>query len=243
VDSIRTRLLDPGDRSVLVVSHRGEWSRAKENSVESIEAAIALGADVVEIDVRRVRGGELILNHDWVRVKPRGATSLEEALLAAKGKIMVNIDKAFPEFDSIVRIAERTGTLDHLIFKSGMPAYRAAEVMGEYAGKVIFMPVIGMDGGGALAGIADYLNILNPPVFELVFANGDNPSLTIVAALLEGRSRIWVNTMWPSLCGGHDDAASLTNPEEGYGWLIDKVGAGAIQTDRTAFLVDYLKKR
>jgi glycerophosphoryl diester phosphodiesterase len=49
--------------------------------------------------------------------------------------------------------------------------------------------------------------------------------------------------MWGSLCGGHDDALSLKDPLAGYGWLIRELGVGAIQTDETAYLVDYLKNR
>lgn len=242
-DSIRARILDRNDRSVLVASHRGVWTDVPENSVAAIEASIAAGADIVEIDVRRTAGGELILSHERVFRKPEGATSLEEALLAAKGRIMVNIDKAFLLFDDIVKVAERTGTLDQLIFKSGVSAAKARQVMGDYAGRVIFMPIIGICSPGALACISEYMKQLDPPMYELVFSNDKDPVLTIASALLAPGSRIWVNTMWASLCGGHDDALSLQDPEAGYGWLISSVGASALQTDRTAYLLDYLKNR
>lgn len=40
VDSIRDRLFNPNDKSILVASHRGDWRNACENSLEAIENAI-----------------------------------------------------------------------------------------------------------------------------------------------------------------------------------------------------------
>lgn len=36
---------------------------------------------------------------------------------------------------------------------------------------------------------------------------------------------------------------SLENPDKGYGYLIDTLGARIIQTDRPQYLLDYLRKR
>lgn len=48
---------------MLVIGHRGAAGTHPENTLVSIEAAIAAGADWVEIDIRRV-DGELIVLHD-----------------------------------------------------------------------------------------------------------------------------------------------------------------------------------
>jgi glycerophosphoryl diester phosphodiesterase len=53
------------DRTPLVIAHRGAWTAARpENSLAAFEAAIALGADMVEFDVRRTRDGALVIHHD-----------------------------------------------------------------------------------------------------------------------------------------------------------------------------------
>jgi len=52
------------DRPVLVVAHRGCWKATAENSLAAIEACIALGVDVVELDARRTVDGALVLMHD-----------------------------------------------------------------------------------------------------------------------------------------------------------------------------------
>src|SRR4051794_12012503 len=69
---LRARLYDPVD-GVLVVAHRachapapsrGLTTRLPENSLQALERCIALGVDLVEIDVRRTRDGQLVIMHD-----------------------------------------------------------------------------------------------------------------------------------------------------------------------------------
>lgn len=57
------RLASPDER-VLVVAHRGCWKETAENSLAAIARCRALGIDMVELDVRRSRDGELVLMHD-----------------------------------------------------------------------------------------------------------------------------------------------------------------------------------
>jgi glycerophosphoryl diester phosphodiesterase len=47
-----------------VVAHRGASAAAPENTLSAVRAAIAMGADAVEIDVRRTRDGEFVVIHD-----------------------------------------------------------------------------------------------------------------------------------------------------------------------------------
>ncbi len=50
---------------VMVVAHRACWrDGAPENSLSAIDACLAIGADMVELDVRRTRDGVLVLMHD-----------------------------------------------------------------------------------------------------------------------------------------------------------------------------------
>ncbi|MDE6491513.1 MAG: glycerophosphodiester phosphodiesterase family protein, partial [Muribaculaceae bacterium] len=63
-DSIRARLLNPDNKSVIVASHRADWRNFPENSLEGIESAIAMGVDIVELDVHMTKDSVLILMHD-----------------------------------------------------------------------------------------------------------------------------------------------------------------------------------
>lgn len=64
VDSLLSVLNDPNTETVLVVAHRGGWRNTVENSFESLQNAIDMGVDVVELDVRRTADSVLILMHD-----------------------------------------------------------------------------------------------------------------------------------------------------------------------------------
>jgi glycerophosphoryl diester phosphodiesterase len=48
----------------LVVAHRGASAYAPENTVEGFDAACALGADAIELDVHLTRDGEVVVMHD-----------------------------------------------------------------------------------------------------------------------------------------------------------------------------------
>lgn len=49
---------------MLVIGHRGAAGLAPENTIEAIAAAIAAGADIIELDVRLTKDGKLIVIHD-----------------------------------------------------------------------------------------------------------------------------------------------------------------------------------
>lgn len=49
---------------MLVIGHRGAAGHAPENTLVSVEKAIALGVDMVEIDIQPTRDGHLVVFHD-----------------------------------------------------------------------------------------------------------------------------------------------------------------------------------
>lgn len=48
----------------MVAAHRACWKQAPENSLAAIRDCIALGVDIVEIDVRQTRDGQFVIIHD-----------------------------------------------------------------------------------------------------------------------------------------------------------------------------------
>ncbi len=48
----------------LISAHRGFSAAAPENTIRALEAALAAGADVAEVDLRMTRDGQLVLMHD-----------------------------------------------------------------------------------------------------------------------------------------------------------------------------------
>ena len=50
--------------TVVAIAHRGEPVGHRENTLPAFAAAVALGADMVEIDLRRTRDGAIVVLHD-----------------------------------------------------------------------------------------------------------------------------------------------------------------------------------
>ena len=272
VSLIREKLLKRDNSSVIVVAHRGDWRNFPENSLEAIDNAIKMGVDIVELDVQRTKDGKLILMHDMtlnrtttgkgkisevtldsiqkLRLKNGCAVrtihkvpTLEEALLHAKSKIMVNLDKADRYFDEVYALMEKTGTTKQVIMKGSKSVEEVKALYGDYLANVIYMPVVNLDKKGAESEIERFVKELNPVAFELLFVKDTNPLPVKVKGMLDGRALIWYNTLWDTMAGGHDDDKSLANPDDGYGYLIDNLGARILQTDRPQYLLDYLRSR
>lgn len=272
VEQIREKLINCDSSSVIVVAHRGDWRNFPENSLEAIDNAIKMGVDIVELDVKKTKDGELILMHD--RTLDRTTTgkglvsentlsdirklnlrngcnirtihkvpTLEEALLHAKGKIMINLDQADLYFDQIYELMKKTGTTKQIIMKGRKPVAEVKKQFGSYLEDVIYMPIVDLDVAGAEKQIEAFIKDMSPVAFELLFVKDTNLIPKKLATTLNGRSLIWYNTLWDTMAGGHDDDMSLQNPDSGYGYLIDTLGCRIIQTDRPAYLLDYLRKR
>src|SRR5436309_10036251 len=55
----------PFDKKPMICAHRGDTSHgAMENSIAAIDAALASGAEMIEIDVQMTADGEFICHHD-----------------------------------------------------------------------------------------------------------------------------------------------------------------------------------
>ena len=57
-------LHDKNSQYVFVIAHRGDWRNAPENSIQCIENAIAMGADMVELDIQQTKDNNFICMHD-----------------------------------------------------------------------------------------------------------------------------------------------------------------------------------
>ena len=168
---------------------------------------------------------------------------LEEALLHAKGKIMINLDQADLYFDQIYELMKKTGTTKQIIMKGRKTAAEVKKQFGDYLNDVIYMPIVDLDKPGAEEQIETFVKEMSPVAFELLYVKDSNPLPKKLATTLADRSLIWYNTLWDTMAGGHDDDMSLQNPDEGYGYLIDTLGCRILQTDRPAYLLEYLRTK
>ncbi|PMD92286.1 glycerophosphodiester phosphodiesterase [Siphonobacter sp. BAB-5405] len=274
VQDIIRQLHNPKSTEVLVVAHRGDWRYAPKNSVLSLEHAIQMGVDIVEIDLKKTKDGVLILLHDatlnrtttghgkpseytWAELQQLtlknehgGPTrqkimTFEDCMKRAKGRVMINIDKGYDYFKEAHQILEATGTMDHAIIKAGKSYETVKAENGELlGGKLAFMPIVNLAKPEAQSVIESYEKHLKPVAYELNFATDSVLLHSNYQSIRKSGSKLWLNSLWASLNGGHDDEKSIeeNDPEAGWGWLIAH-GATLIQTDRPQELLAYLRKK
>jgi glycerophosphoryl diester phosphodiesterase len=120
-----------------VAAHRGSVSAAApENTLDAFNAAIAAGADAIELDVRRLSDGELIIFHDagigerrlntLTRaeiddlVSGRRVLSLRACADALRGRILLDVElkDADVEIDAVKTLREAGWTSRHFVVTS-----------------------------------------------------------------------------------------------------------------------------
>ena len=268
---IRKKLMDRDQHYVHVVSHRGDWKQFPENSLDAINSIIQMGGDVVEIDVQRTKDGQLILMHDERldrttngkgliaettfadiqklflkdhngNVTQHKVPTLKEVLLMSKGRIMLNLDKADRFFEQVVALLQETGTTDIAILKGLQSIEEINNRLGVHLDSIIFMPMVRMDNDDAEQRITSFVNEMAPVVFEVGYQKSDNPLPLKAKKLVARKSLLWYNSL-KGRNGNHDDVVSKADPDAGYGYLIDKLGARMIQSDEPARLLEYLRSR
>jgi glycerophosphoryl diester phosphodiesterase len=176
---LRSRLYDWSD-GVLVVAHRachapapsrGLAAALPENSLAALDRCVALGVDMVEIDIRRTADGALVVMHDAtvdrttnghgrvsemtlqqikaLRLKSRdGAvaeapSTLEEILARAQGRILVNLDVKEPIAEQVADVVLASEAAGQVLVKA-RPAPDAAPMADLPAySHLAFMPMVG----------------------------------------------------------------------------------------------------
>jgi glycerophosphoryl diester phosphodiesterase len=92
----------------LVIGHRGAAARAPENTLASLEAAVAAGADLVEFDV----GADLGLAHS-PQERPADGLSLDDALaFLSPAGVGVHVDAKEPGYEAAILAALRRHGLE-----------------------------------------------------------------------------------------------------------------------------------
>jgi len=93
----------PAMPGVIRVGHKGADHVAPGNTVESFEAALAHGVDMIEFDVLRARDSRLVLAHDYADAEARECLTLEEGLDHFAGEaytgIELDVDMKLPGYE------------------------------------------------------------------------------------------------------------------------------------------------
>jgi len=258
---------------VTIVAHRGDWRNHPENSIPAYQSCIDAGIDMIEIDIQRTKDGKLVVMHDrtvnrctngkgkieemtfeeiqQLHLRPQHSASitrnhvptLEEVLNLCKGKILINIDKGYDYFQQVYELMEKTGTTNQVIIKSGNSLEKVQRENGTVLDKVIYMPIVYLNSEGAEKRIDEFITI-HPVAIECCIDKYDQNVERLLQKIRNAGIKVWMNSIWASLCDGHDDdrAVELGEPDESWGWML-REGATLIQSDRPKDLMKYLKKK
>jgi glycerophosphoryl diester phosphodiesterase len=191
--AVAADIADGNGANPLVASHRADWRSAPENSLRAIRNAIAMGVDIVEIDVRRTKDGRFVIIHDStldrtttgtgkvsdhtlaelleLRLRDANAHStadrlptLEEALAAIRGRAVVNLDKSGNHLAEIYEIVARERALEQVLFSVGKPLAEVEAGAPGLLAKIKYMVVVNDRRAGPTAALVrDYLASAHPP--------------------------------------------------------------------------------
>lgn len=266
------QLFQQKNKTILVAAHRGDWRNAPENSLQALNNSIAKGFDIMELDVKMTRDSEMVVMHDNTidrttnakgkvgdytleelrkfrlknglgRVTEHQIPTMREMMLAAKGKILINVDKGNDHLDLVFKVLKETATTDQAIVNVGdnIP-YNELKANNIIPNDTYLMVVVNVKNKD-MQGVIDSYQTNNRTIIQPIF---DTDTLGNLKALKVQQIKplIWLNSLWPSLNGGHDDdrAVEKNQKEESWGWLIDYKPV-ILQTDRPSELLLYLKKR
>lgn len=265
---IMAELLNPKSTKVLVASHRSDWRNHPENSIPAMKSAIAMGVDIIEIDLAMTKDSVLVICHDrtldrttsgkgkvsdWTYDSISNLTlrsghacrtdikmpTLREALEVCKDKVVVNIDKGYEYFDKVLAITDEMGVTDQMIIKGNKPLKKVNE---KIDGRMVYFPIVDYNKKNAQKLADDYLSSgIVPVAFEVVWPEYTPEVQATLKKIHDTGAKLWVNSLWSTHNAGLcDDAAMYGNPAEIYGKLLE-TGATMVQSDRPQLLLEYLR--
>ena len=172
---------------------------------------------------------------------------LEEILLAAKGKILINLDVKEEIYGEALTVVENLNMVDQVLIKMvALPDddhLRSAA----FLGKTHFMPIVrqcrpekpGMICSVDLSDVLPEYKEYSPVAYEIVF-HDEEYLIDGISEIKKQHKRLWVNTLQKHHAAGHMDLDAVADPDAHWGYLI-ALGVDIIQTDNPVELIQYLE--
>ena len=176
--------------------------------------------------------------------------TLAEALDVCNGRVLINLDKCINYYDQVMEMLVERNMADQVIIKSGKPTEEMKAFFSKHDKNMLYMPVISYTEKKWAKHeqiFNEYLTTDLPFIaFEMCW-NGSLPNeKKVFKKVVKSGKRLWVNTLWGSLCGGNEsgyyDDAAVGNEEKIYGKILS-YGTSMIQTDRPQMLINYLESK
>jgi glycerophosphoryl diester phosphodiesterase len=257
VDSILHDFYHRPER-VLVAAHRSAHLVHPENSLAAIRDAIAIGADIIELDVRKTKDGVYVVLHDKTidrTTASKGAVSsytydqlkkipllqngqptseriptFESALRTAKDHIMVDIDFKLDSKEDAINVC-------NIIRKVGVQKqvlfflydYHYTSALDSIDHSIRVMP--------RAYSKEDVLDILDHYKVPVIHVDPSFYNDTLMQQIRDRNVRVWINAL-----GKYDDLEQV-HKDSGYDSLLKMKAVNVIQTNYPANLLKYLQKR
>jgi glycerophosphoryl diester phosphodiesterase len=260
-------------KRTLIAAHRGvSGGNIVCNTISSCEVALKQGTDIIEIDVIRTTDGKFYTFHDGFEqyllgspgsiiemssaevenlryINPNGqairekVNKLEDMLEHFKGRCLINIDRSWNYWDSLLPYLAHHNMFDQIILKS-KPEKDFLKRLEDSSFPFMYMPIIKERAEEIDEARRCRLNLI---CVEMVFTDERSvlASPQLISQLHQDGIAVWANAITLDddtlLSGGHDDNISLlTNGNNGWGWLVER-GFDILLTDWPVMLKRYLE--
>lgn len=263
-------------RKPIIAAHRGTaGGNVPCNTLAAFDAAIAQGAELIELDVAISADHNLFVFHpgkeyphlgsekliadmnaDEVRTLRflnqdrtptlHGVATLDEALEHLKNRCYINVDKFWSAIGPIAECIRRHNMVEQVVVKTEGNVENIRQVE-QLAPDLPYMLVM-RDRDDFTHRILNKEFNVRYVGSEVLFAQDDAPVAdpSYLKYMHDNGLLVWANAILydynQPLVGGHDDDVSLTDPDAGWGWLLDR-GYDIIQTDWTLPLKCYMQSR
>jgi glycerophosphoryl diester phosphodiesterase len=243
---------------VMVTAHRSAHLVHPENSLAAIRDAIEIGADIIELDVRKTKDGVYVLLHDKNIDRTTGnkgkvssytfdqlnkipllqngqptderIPTFESALRTAKDRIMIDIDFKLDSTEDAINVCK-------MIREAGMQKqvlfflydYRYTTTIDSIDNSISVMP--------RAYNKEDVLDILKNYKVPVIHVDTKFYNDTLMGQIRSHNVRVWLNAL-----GKYDDMEK-TQKDAGYDRLLEMKNVNVIQTDYPANLLKYLREK
>ncbi|MGO4875122.1 glycerophosphodiester phosphodiesterase family protein [Pedobacter psychrotolerans] len=266
-------VFDPNSKKVLVTAHRGDWRNTPENSIQALKNCIAMGVDIMELDLKKTKDGYLVIMHDQTidrTTTGRGNVSdytltelktfflrsgsghptkhrvptFNEILVLAKDKILIDVDKGYDYYPQVIKELREHGMISQAIVNlRGSTPLTQIE---QEVGKIEEDITIMPIVDMKRADAAEIVASYKPHKKTIIQANFNADTLSILKHIGSQRANygLWINSLWPEQNGGHDDDMAVEENKKDESWgWLISHKANLIQTDRPKELIGYLKAK
>jgi glycerophosphoryl diester phosphodiesterase len=266
-------VFNPESKRVLVTAHRGDWRNTPENSIQALKNCIAMGVDIMELDLKKTKDGHLVIMHDQTidrTTTGKGNVSdytlaeiktfflrsgsghptkhrvptFTEILTIAKDKIIIDVDKGYDYYPQVIKELR----------EQGMTGQAIVNVKGSTPLSQIEQEVGKIDEDITIMPIVDMKRADASEIIAsykthqktIIQANFSTDTLPVLKNMASLRTNygLWINSLWPEQNGGHDDDLAVEENKKDESWgWLISHKANLIQTDRPKELIEYLRAK